>query len=161
MSITKCIPLHNVDHSEVAPVITAIRKLKQELEHEVENLTADCRAVARTEWLIVGHQLSASSSSDRRNSDIAVASSRDSTTGRSVVTNGLRSSICGVAEGLAPTFTAAEVLGQLERQGFKFTGNPAAAVRDALYVLCRGKRPRFRIHEAGKGGRQNIYEQNE
>jgi hypothetical protein len=160
MSISKSIPTDSVDdHS--SPVIAAIRTLRQTLEHELDALTADWRAVARTEQLIVAHQLPTSSSSGGRDSVGAVPSSPDFTTGCSALPNGLRNAICVVADSLPAKFTAAEVLVRLEGQGFKFTRNPAAAVRDALYALCHGKRPRLRVSEPGKGGKENLYERNQ
>jgi integrase len=39
-----------------------------------------------------------------------------------------------------------------------FVGDPKAGVRDALYALSRGKYQKFRIAEAGTGGKPNTYE---
>lgn len=156
MSTIKLVPDVNGDPG-VTRTIAAIQTVRRELQHQIENLTADCEAVATTEQLVLGHQFPPSSSSSFRDRSTAGTMSRDAT-GDSAFPNGLRSAICELGASLPPRFTAAEVLVQLQARGFKFTGDPAAAVRDGLYALCRGKSPRFRISEARKGGKPNLYE---
>ena len=158
MSTTK--PILNaspVGDPGVARAIAAIQTVRRDLQHQIENLTADCQAVARTEQLVICHQFPTSSSSGSRDADTAATMSRDGT-GDSAFPKGLRNAICIIADNLPPGFRAAEVLAQLQARGFKFTGDPAAAVRDGLYALCHGKSPRFRISEARKGGKPNLYE---
>lgn len=140
----------------ISRAIAAIQTLRRELQHQLENLTADCEAVARTEQLVLGHE-SPASSSGPRDGDTAATMSRDSTSD-SAFPIGLRSAICVLADTLPSRFTAAEILVQLQERGFKFVGDPAGAVRDGMYALCRGKSPRFRISESRKGGKPNLYE---
>lgn len=158
MSTIKPVPDASVNgDAGIAIAIAAIRTVKRELQHQLENLTADCHAVARTEQLVLGHQFPPSNSSSPRDCDAAVTMFPDAV-GDSSFPNGLRSAICALGASLPPRFTAAEVLVQLQARGFKFKGDPAASVRDAIYALCGGKSPRFRISEARKGGKPNLYE---
>jgi hypothetical protein len=157
MSTIKPVPDDSVNGGPgIDSAIAAIRAVKRELQHQIENLTADCEAVARTEQLVLGHQFSPSSSGPR-DADTSATISRDGTSD-SAFPIGLRSAICVIADNLPSRFTATDVLVQLEARGFKFAGDPAAAVRDGMYALCRGKSPRFRISEARKGGQPNLYE---
>jgi hypothetical protein len=157
MSTIKPVPDDSVNVDPgIARAIAEIQTVRRELQHQIENLTADCEAVARTEQLILGHQFPPSSSG-ARDADTAATMSRDGASD-SAFPIGLRSAICVIADNLPSGFTAAEVLFQLQARGFKFAGDPAGAVRDGMYALCRGKSPRFRITEAGKGGKPNLYE---
>jgi len=158
MSTIKPVPDASVNGDPgIDRAIAAIQTVKRELQHQLENLTADCEAVARAEQLVLGHQFPPSNGSSPRDFDTVGTLSCD-TTGDSTFPNGLRSAVCELGASLPPRFTAADVLLQLQARGFKFTGNPAAAVRDGMYALCRGKSPRFRISETGKGGKPNLYE---
>jgi hypothetical protein len=158
MSTIKPVPDDSVNVDPgIARAIAEIQTVRRELQHQIDNLTADCEAVVRTEQLVLGHQFPPSSGSSPCDSDTARTLSRD-TTGDSASPNGLRSAICELGASLPPRFTAADVLVRLHARGFKFTGDPAAAVRDGMYALCRGKSPRFRVSEGGKGGKPNLYE---
>lgn len=144
----------------IAHAIVAIRMRRQELKHEIEKLTADCDTLARAEGLVACDQAPASKASGSRGSNRRnpPAIEGEVRPGDSAFPTGVRKAICAIAEKLAERFTAAEVLFQLQAQGFKFVGDPKAAVRDAIYVLSRGKEQIFRIAEAGTGGRPNEYE---
>jgi len=157
MSTTKPVPDDSVNGDPgIGRAIAAIQMVKRELQHQIENLTADREAVVRTEQLVLGHQFPPSSSGPR-DADTAATMFPDGTSD-SAFPIGLRSAICVIADNLPSRFTAAEVLVQLQARGFKFAGDPAGAVRDGMYALCRGKSPRFRISEARKGGKPNLYE---
>jgi hypothetical protein len=157
MSTIKPVPDDSVNVDPgIARAIAEIQTVRRELQHQIDNLTADCEAVARTEQLVLGYQFRPSGSGPR-DADTAAPMSRNDTSD-SALPIGLRRAICGIADNLPSGFTAAEVLVQLQARGFKFAGDPAGAVRDGMYALCRGKSPRFRISEAGKGGKPNLYE---
>jgi hypothetical protein len=144
----------------IAHAVAAIRTRRQELEHEIQKLTADCNALARAEGLVahdrpLAPEIPRPRGSNRREPGDGES---DLSLGDSAFPTGLRKAICALAEKLPERFTAPDVLSQLQAQGFKFVGNPKAAVRDAMYVLSRGKEQIFRIAEAGTGGRPNEYE---
>jgi hypothetical protein len=144
----------------IAHAVAAIRTRRQELEHEIEKLAADCDALARAEGLVahdrpLAPEIPRPRSSNRRD---PAAGESDVRLGDSAFPTGLRKAICALAEKMPERFTAAEVLSQLQAHGFKFVGDPKAAVRDAIYVLSRGKEQIFRIAEAGTGGKRNVYE---
>lgn len=157
MSTTNSVPDDSVERGpEIARAIAAIQALRRELQHQIQSLIADCEAVARTEELVLNHQFSPSGT-DPRDADTATTMPRDGISD-SAFPSGLRRAICVSANNLPSRFTAAEVLAQLQARGFKFAGDPAGAVRDGMYALCRGKSPTFRISEAGKVGKPNLYE---
>jgi hypothetical protein len=141
--------------------VAAIRRRKQELQQEIEKLRADCDVLARAEELVTHDQDLAPItpnplSINRR--DLAAAES-EVRPGGSDFPTGLRRAICALAEKLPERFTAAEVLRQLQAQGFKFAGDPKTGVRDAMYGLSRGKHQIFRIAVAGSGGgKPNLYQ---
>lgn len=144
----------------IALAVTAIRTRRQELEHEIEKLTADCDALARAEGLVAYDRVRAPKtscphSSNRRN---PASVESDLKPGDSAFPTGLRKAICAIAEKLPERFAAPDVLSQLQAKGFKFDRDPKAAVRDAIYALSHGKEQIFRIAEAGTGGRRNLYE---
>jgi len=160
MAITKSISSSDGENGGIANAIAAIRTLRQEFEHNIEKLTADCDVLMRAEGLIVDYQVRASKASGPRNNNERNTLAVDRKVGfcDSDSPTGLRKAICRLAVNLPERFTAPEVLSKLQAQGFKFAGAPKAAVRDGLYALTHGTEQRFRIAEPGKGGKPNIYE---
>ena len=140
------------------PVLAALQGLRQELERELETLSSDFRAVKRTEQLIAASENAPSNSSVLTASETPARVLYSSDSLVSTRPGGLRNSIRLLSDCLPARFTAADVFAQLQKQEFKFKGDPAAAVRDALHALSHGKEPTFRIAEQGKGGMRSIYE---
>lgn len=158
---TNSICPNSADHDAgIAHAVAAIRMRRQELENEIEKLTADCDALARAEGLVAHDEARAPKTPDPRSTNRSNPPTVESevSPGDSAFPNGVRNAIRALAEKLPGRFTASEVLIRLQAQGFKFAGDPKAGVRDALYVLSRGKKQVFRIAEAGTGGRPNAYE---
>jgi hypothetical protein len=144
----------------LAQAVAALRMRRQELEHEIERLTSDCDALARAEGLVAPDQARTPKTSGPRSSEPRnpACLESDVKTGDSAFPTGLRKTICALADKLPERFTARDVLFHLQAHGFKFVGDPKAAVRDAIYALSRGDEHIFRIAEAGTGGRPNEYE---
>jgi len=140
------------------PALAAIQDLGRELERKIETLSSDFRAVKRTEQLIAANENVPSNSSVLTASETPGTAPCISNSLVSAVPGGLRNAIRLLADCLPVRFTGADVLAQLQKQDFKFMGDPAAAVRDALHALSHGKEPTFRIAEQGKGGKHSIYE---
>jgi hypothetical protein len=64
-----------------------------------------------------------------------------------------------IASGITGRFKVSDLAKKLQGGGFDFgERKPETAVRDAVYLLCRGENPIFRVVEEGKGGQPNIYE---
>lgn len=157
MPSTKSISSNYTDDG-MAGTIAAIRNVRQEFEDDIEELTAGCDVLARAERLIADHHGRARRSSDlHRNGKKTVIPDRDVSPSDSGSPTGLRKAVCALAECLPAKFTAPDVLAHLQAQGFNFAGNPMAAVRDALYSLSRAAEPMFRLTQAGKGGKHNVY----
>ncbi|MGH9512458.1 MAG: hypothetical protein ACRD2U_10020 [Terriglobales bacterium] len=64
-----------------------------------------------------------------------------------------------IADSLPKRFLVPEVVKTMQEGGFNFgKRNPVPAVRDSLYLLCRGEKPIFRVAIKGEGGKPNTYE---
>lgn len=64
-----------------------------------------------------------------------------------------------IAESLPSRFQVGDVVKKMQDGGFVFgKRDPATAVRDSIYFLCRGENPIFRVAVKGEGGKPNIYE---
>lgn len=64
-----------------------------------------------------------------------------------------------ISPSLPSRFTVDDIAKKMQEDGFDFGGRePRIAVRDAVYVLCRGENPIFRVATVGTGGKPNIYE---
>ncbi|MFZ0321575.1 MAG: hypothetical protein WAL56_20795 [Candidatus Sulfotelmatobacter sp.] len=64
-----------------------------------------------------------------------------------------------IAENLPNRFQVGDVVKKMQDGGFVFgKRDPATAVRDSIYFLCRGESPIFRVAIKGEGGKPNTYE---
>jgi hypothetical protein len=140
------------------PALAAIQALRQELEREIETLSSDFHAVKRTEQLLSADESVPANTSALSGNQACGTAPYGPTAPVSALPRGLRNAIGLLADCLPARFTAVDVLALLQKQDFKFMGNPAAAVRDALHTLSHGKDPTFGIAEQGKAGKLSIYE---
>jgi hypothetical protein len=64
-----------------------------------------------------------------------------------------------ISPSLPSRFTVDDIAQKMQQDGFDFgSREPRVAVRDAVYLLCRGDSPIFRVATEGTGGKPNIYE---
>jgi hypothetical protein len=123
----------------IAHAGAAIRTRRQELEHEIEKLTADCDALARAEGLVAHDQGRAPKTPDSRISNRSNPPAVESEVrpDDSAFPTGVRIAIRALAEKLPGRFTASEVLFQLQAQGFEFAGDPKAGEGRIICALSR------------------------
>lgn len=64
-----------------------------------------------------------------------------------------------IADLLPNRFLIQDAVKTMQDGGFDFgKRDPVPAVRDAVYLLCRGEKPIFRVAVKGEGGKPNQYE---
>jgi hypothetical protein len=71
---------------------------------------------------------------------------------------GITAALTAIGPALPDPFTIREAAEALTAGGYIFARDSINTVRDALYWATRADEPRFRVVEAGRGGRASTYQ---